>query len=76
MKRRPNWKENRQNQLLLAGKIAYKVKAIDPYNENGDIYPVYRDTSTEWYLKGPRVAWDLVGQEFLRRLNLKVRDLL
>ena len=68
MRKRPNYWENRYNQWVIAGKIAVKTKAINPYLDDGTITSIYRNNDGN-------LAYSAIGQDYLRQLGLQIRDL-
>ena len=67
-RKRPNYFQNRYNQWCLAGKIAVKTKAWSPYGPDGKIANIYNDGQGN-------IDYALVGQDYLRMLNIKVQEL-
>ncbi|MCK9561032.1 MAG: hypothetical protein M0R44_11375 [Candidatus Marinimicrobia bacterium] len=67
-RKRPNYFENRHNQFALAGKIAVKTNAINPYNPNGKVASVYQDNNGN-------ISYSLVGQTYLTWLGLTIKEL-
>jgi len=67
MKKRHNYFENRYNQFTLAGKIAIKNNAINPY-ENNKLSSVYTNNDGS-------IDYSSIGQDYLRLLGLEVIEL-
>lgn len=65
--RRHNYFENRNNQWVIAGKIAVKTGAFNPYDDNGEIKFIYRLHHD--------IDYALVGQKYLRELGIKINEL-
>ena len=68
MRNRPNYHENRYNQWSVAGMIAVETGAINPFDEHGKIYPIYRTNSGNLH-------YSLIGQDYLRQLNISITEL-
>jgi len=67
-RRRHNYFENRHNQFETAGKIAVKTGAINPYNSKGYVLSIYR-------LNNGKISYSLVGQAYLRQLDITAIEL-
>jgi len=66
-RRRPNEWENRHNQWVVAGKIAVKTGAINPYEPDGSISPIYNSSGN--------INYSVIGQDYLHQLGIEVEEL-
>ena len=66
--KRPNYFENRYNQWVMAGKIAVKTGAINPYLPDGKLAPIYKANDGD-------IHYSVIGQDYLQQLDLSATEL-
>jgi hypothetical protein len=68
MRRKPNYYAVRYYQYDIAGRIAVSIGYIIPYDDAGNILPIYRTNEGALH-------YSVIGQDYLRMLKLKVTEL-